>query len=127
MKLPTVAESREANRLGVDWGPRLRSEAALLIICADCDGALLATVTYVQGRPLAAAREQGDRLTPDRQFEPGERTRGPAYSWADRGTWLHARVGAQRHVLDLDAVLARLQSPSRRMKVRHGTAACLVP
>jgi hypothetical protein len=116
VKLATVAESREAERLGGEWNTRLRDEAALLISCIDCN-ALLATVTWVQGRPLAAAQAQGDRLAPERRIR-----RHWACSWADRGTVLHARVGAHRHVIDLDDVQGHLPAagrPRAKMLVRH--------
>lgn len=114
--LPSVAESRKAERLGAQYNVKLRRDAALLIRCTDCE-ALLATVTWVDGRPLAAAQEQGDRLAPERRTR-----RYWACSWADRGTVLHARVGSHRHVLDLGDVHAYLPSagaPRRIMKVRH--------
>jgi hypothetical protein len=121
VKLPTGAESREAERLGAERGSTLRRDASLLVICLDCkDTPILATVTWIPelSRPLVAAREQGDRLAPERT--PG---RGPAYSWADRGGFLHARAGAYRHVLytsDVRDYLPAPGKPRRKMKVRHG-------
>lgn len=118
MRLPSVGESREAERIGAEWNVRLRERAALLIRCIDCE-ALLATVTWIPGvgRPLAAAREQGDRLARERTLP-----RYWACSWADRGVVLHARIGARRHVVYLDDVQARLPAPGQprdTMKVRH--------
>lgn len=118
MKLPTGGESREADRLGTELGPTLRRDAALLISCVDCD-ALLATVTWIpgRGRALVAAREHGDRLAPERRTR-----RGPAYSWADRGGFLHARIGAHRHVLytsDVRTYLPAPGKPRKKMLVRH--------
>jgi hypothetical protein len=116
--LPTVGESREAERLGAEWNTRLRSQAALLIHCIDCDGALLATITWVDGgRPLAAAKEKGDRLARERHIPWWW-----ACTWADRGTVLHARIGSYRHVVLLSDVRAQLPpagAPYARMKVRH--------
>jgi hypothetical protein len=59
---PSADEGREAKRLGAQYNVKLRQWAALLIRCVDCDR-LLATVTWIEGRPLAAAQEQGDRFT----------------------------------------------------------------
>jgi hypothetical protein len=73
---PGAVEQREAQRLGMEYGERLRKQAALLIRCGDCDGALLATVTWVNGRPLAAARGQGDRLRPEKNLPGIGFTRG---------------------------------------------------
>lgn len=114
---PSGAESSEAERLCAEYNVKLRQWSALLIHCADCDGALLATVTWIQGRPLAATQEQGDRLTPETRTR-----RYWACSWADRGAVLHARIGARRHVLDLGDVHAHLPAagaPRRSIKVRH--------
>ena len=113
---PSADEGREAKRLGAQYNVKLRQWAALLIRCVDCDS-LLATVTWIEGRPLAAAQEQGDRFTPERPTR-----RYWACSWADRGAVLQARVGAHRHVLDLGdvhAYLPPLGAPRRVMKVRH--------
>ena len=117
MKLPTVAESREAERLGAEFNVKLRRDASLLICCLDCHGAVIATVTWVNGRPLAAAQEQGDRLDPERRTR-----RYWACSWADRGTVLHARIDSYRHVVLLEDVQVHLPAagaPRDRMKVRH--------
>jgi hypothetical protein len=117
LAFPGAAESREAERLGAEYGDKLRQQAELLIHCADCNGALLAAVKWVNGRPLAAAREQGDRLVPEKTLP-----RDWLYSWADRGAVLHARVGSYRHVLDLGDVHAYLppaRSARRNIKVRH--------
>jgi hypothetical protein len=56
---PSADEGREAKRLG-----QQRQTAAMGAAdrCVGCDS-LLATVTWIEGRPLAAAQEQGDRFT----------------------------------------------------------------
>lgn len=117
MKPPTVAESTHARKIGREQGGELRKRAALRIRCGDCDGVLLATVTWVDGRPLAAARERGDRLAPERAVPPHW-----AYTWADRGTVLHAWPRGSRHRLLLADVLDRLPAngkPRRNLVVRH--------
>jgi hypothetical protein len=115
--LPTHGETLEAKRLGEQYNVKLRKWAALLIHCVDCNGTLLATVTWIEGQPLAAAWEKGDRLAPERHI--------PRYwdcTWADRGSLLHARVGAHRHIIYLSDVHANLPPPRARkrvLKVRH--------
>jgi hypothetical protein len=113
---PSVVESREADRLGAQYGPdELIRRAALRIRCADCDGLIIAGITYIDRRPLATLREMNDRLAPERP----PLGRHWQFGWADRGAVLHARCRARRHVLDLGDVAAYLRRSKRLMKVHH--------
>ena len=121
MRPPTVAEAQEATRIGEHFGPAiLRRHAEMIVRCADCNGIVIATVTWISdlGRPLAAVRERGDRLnrtTPLREV-------GWTFLWADRGTVLHSRCNAHRFawfVNDVLEVLPGSQQPSRIVRVSH--------
>jgi hypothetical protein len=97
----------------------LRGIASLLIRCLDCDGApLIANVAWVNGFPIIAAKGAGERMPPN-----GRRIRSCwIYSYADRGTVLHARIGTQPHEIPLEDVRAQLPppgAPMAEMKVRH--------
>jgi hypothetical protein len=117
---PSAIEGREAKRLGALYGPdELLRRAALRIRCGDCDGLIIAGITYIGGRPHAKLREMNDRLRPERP----PLGRHWQFDWADRGAVLHARCRARRHVLPLDDLLPRLPRPGKRrldMTVRHG-------
>jgi hypothetical protein len=110
MRLPGVGETKQAQERGAGIGPdRMLQRAALIVRCNDCDGAVIVAVAYVDGRPLAGAPEQGDRLA--RERTPPRRWH---YGWADRSTIVHARIGAQRHEIWTDELAAQLP--------RRGTA-----
>jgi len=110
--LPTVGESQEALRLGAERGRELAARASLRIRCVDCHGALLGTVTWVDGRPWAAMRARNDRLA---ELRGEERKLGRHHDcvWADRGPVLNARVDVTHHVLRTADVLAALPAPGR--------------
>lgn len=116
--LPTVADAREATRLGASVGlAELQRRAALVIRCTDCGGRTVAVVAWLGGRPLAAAAEMNDRHARARRI--GRRW---AFTWADRGTVLHLRCRARRHVVDLAELRAGLPPPGRHraeIHVRH--------
>ena len=106
MRLPGVGESRRAEELGARIGvAELIRRAALTVRCDDCDGKIIAVVAYEEGRPLAAAPGQGDRLAPERRVR-----RHWLSSWADRASYVHARIhgSAYRHVIPTDELMSRL-------------------
>ncbi len=110
MRLPTVAESSEAERIGAQYGPdELIRRAALRVRCADCAGLIIAGITYIDGRPHATLREMNDRLAPERWLG-----RHWQFGWADRGVVLNARCRTRRHVLLLDDLYPRLRGPGKR-------------
>jgi hypothetical protein len=96
---------------------KLRRNASLLIRCLDCEGALIANVAWVNGLPMIAAKGTGERMPPE-----GRRRHYWVYSYADRGTVLHAQLGPHRHEIPLDDVRAQLPppgAPRAEMRIRH--------
>jgi hypothetical protein len=105
---PSVAESREAERLGAEIGwEQLKKTAALRVSCVDC-GRLIGVVTYVRGRALVTTRALDDRLAPERRIG-----RSLACSWLDRGLVLHARCKVRAYVLPAEEMRRRTPPPGR--------------
>lgn len=106
---PGVAESREAERLGVAIGwKRLKDAAAVQVSCVDC-GRLIGVVTYVQGRALVTTRSLDDRLAPERRIG-----RALDFAWLDRGLVFHARCKVRAYVIPAADLRRRTPSPGRR-------------
>jgi hypothetical protein len=106
---PTVPESREADRLGAQRGPRaLIRDASLRVFCVDC-ARTVAAVTYVHGRALVTARALDDRLAPERRLG-----RHWQFSWLNRGPVVYARCDARQYVLGTAGLRQRTPAPGRR-------------
>lgn len=117
--LPTVAESREAKRLGQLIGPDvLLKRAVLRVLCTDC-GQHVLIVALVGGRPLVAAHDVGDRLAPDKHA-----IKHWNFTWLDRGSVQHARCAGRRHIFEAARLLAVMPRPGGRrvdLRVSHVT------